>query len=225
MWTDEDLNKIVKVCQYVSDNLPDEAFGLHGVPGLRIFPEPNCIAIGTNDWSVGSYSVIRGGTTGMVDVYNLSDRGIEAGGSPDFHRVIDAVKSIFFGWLLDASRLRTRSVFSPEFCEQEATLTKFDWTTHRHLFTPEQQRFQEFMAQRTVKEEVSVTSWDGDVTTMLNWPNNLYQSKTNPDVRFRTDVESLHYRNLTYSLSVNPITFLDRAVVAIAEYKAAHPNG
>lgn len=87
----------MKVCQYVSDNLPDEAFGLHGVPGLRIFPEPNCITIGANDWSVGSYSVIRGGTTGMVSFYGLSDREIETGGIVVFRRVIDAVKSIFFG--------------------------------------------------------------------------------------------------------------------------------
>lgn len=81
------------------------------------------------------------------------------------------------------------------------------------------------MAQRTVKEDGAASHWDGDPTNMLNWPNNLYQSKTNPDAWFRTDVDSPHFNNLSYSLSVDPITFLDRAVVAIAEYKAAHPNG
>lgn len=96
LWSDEDLQEVIKVCQYVSNNLPDEAFGLHGVPGLRIFPEPDCLAIGVDDWSVGSYSVIRGGVTGVVEVRTLSDRGLEADGFVAFHRVSDAVKSIFF---------------------------------------------------------------------------------------------------------------------------------
>lgn len=99
-------------------------------------------------------------------------------------------------------------------------MVDFEWSVHRNLFTTAEQHYQEFMIRQQLAEKgITGEERSKKMTTLLNWPGKLYASKTNSNAWFQAG-ESDHYKNLTYGLSVDPITFLDRAVVAIAEYKA-----
>lgn len=220
-WAQEDLDQIVATCNYVSDNLPPQAFSLDKIPGLQIFAENYGIAIGANDPEVGSYMAIRPHPDGLMTVHALTDREAESsGGTIQFRSITDAVNHIFLGWLMQVGGVRNPPIFTPDFCVEEASVAEYKWDTYRGLLTSEQQAHREAYAQRLANFLNSPGKRSSNVEDLLNRPPCIYQSQERAD-RWYIAGDSPYYRNLSYGLSVDSITFLDRVVAAIAAQKGA----
>lgn len=214
-WSDNDLAEVVKACSYVSEMLPFSGFSLGGVPGLQIFPEDDCLAIGCIDQSEGSYSVVRKSRNGLFYVHDMGSRLKETSGSGGFVRFEDSIKHIFFRWLMGAGGIDNPPVFIPEVSVDEAVAIPLDWERDRRLFSESQQNFWE-QSHGQIKVRLGVNYAGPDsIAELINSNNVLYRSNQSEDVWY-IERDSSYFRNLTYGLGVDIIAFLDRAVIAIA---------
>lgn len=211
LWDYDELSAVIGLCKYIEDHLPDAARSK--LPGLSVFPGSNYIAIGGPGYR--DYQVIRGNGE-LWEVRVSTEREVETGGGPKYHRPSDAVKEIFLRWFreyftdLDAGQ----RLFPEKYPDAEVIIEKFDWSVHRNLFKSETLRSMAQFWYLNVDHEMS-SSPQAFFERVFN-DFTICRSISDPDSWYITDlVKSDLIIDLRWGLGVDPITYMDRIVVAI----------
>lgn len=215
-WTAEDFCLVIRVCEYLRDRLPEKAFRLETIPGMQIFPEEDCLAIGSYSVAPGAYYVIRPGPTGLYITGYLSDWEEEGSGSGAFHQFEGALKSIVFDWFLSIGDVLNHAVTALETPPRDVEMEPYDWRIHKDLYTENQRRYVEEQACSNLDSIGKARSVD-NVLRMINQNSALYRSLSYGDAWY-IGVDSPYFRNLSHMLNTDIFTFMDRVVVAIAEH-------